>query len=324
MQEQIDDYLNYLQNEISSSQNTVAAYRNDLKQFHRFISEPARPPLGVISENGLSPKGWSEVTRTNLVAFLNHLGERQYTTTSIARKSAAVKSFFRYLIDHALIRHDPTERLDPPKVDKSPPRSLTPAQVKELLALPASSTRVEGLRDNAMLQTLYATGMRVSEMVSLNVIDVDHNGTVRCVGRGGRERLITLGESARQALDTYLNGARTAIVRSPEEQALFLNHRGVRLTRQGFWLILKNYARKAGLSEDITPQTLRHSIAIHLLNNNADLKSVQELLGHANISTTQVYVQVAADRRRDKDLPAKNLRPPAASIACPAPGSSTA
>ena len=142
-------------------------------------------------------------------------------------------------------------------------------------------------------------------MVSLNVIDVDHNGTVRCVGRGGRERLITLGESARQALDKYLNGARTAIVRSPEEQALFLNHRGVRLTRQGFWLILKNYARKAGLSEDITPQTLRHSIAIHLLNNNADLKSVQELLGHANITTTQVYVQVAADRRRDKDLPAK-------------------
>jgi integrase/recombinase XerD len=305
MQEQIDNYLNYLQNELSSSQNTVAAYRNDLKQFYRFILEPTRTPLGVISSNGLTPKEWSDVTRTNLVAFLNHLGERQYTTTSIARKAAAVKSFFRYLTDQALIRKDPTERLEPPKVRKAPPRSLTPAQVKQLLALPASSDRLEALRDNAMLQTLYATGMRVSEMVALNVVDVDQNGTVRCIGRGGRERLIPLGESARQALDTYLNGARNTIVRSPEEQALFVNHRGVRLTRQGFWLILKNYARKAGLSEDITPQTLRHSVAVHLLDNNADLKSIQELLGHASITTTQIYVQVAADRRQEKQVPAK-------------------
>jgi integrase/recombinase XerD len=305
MQEQIDNYLNHLQNKLSSSQNTVAAYRNDLKQFYRFILEPARTPLGVISSNGLVPKEWSEVTRTNLVAFLNHLGERQYTTTSIARKTAAVKSFFRYLIDQALIRHDPTERLEAPKVRKAPPRSLTPAQVSQLLALPASSNRLEGLRDNAMLQTIYATGMRVSEMVALNVVDVDQNGTVRCIGRGGRERLIPLGESARQALDTYLNGARNTIVRSPEEQALFVNHRGVRLTRQGFWLILKNYARKAGLSEDITPQTLRHSVAVHLLDNNADLKSIQELLGHASITTTQIYVQVAADRRQEKQVPAK-------------------
>lgn len=305
MQEQIDNYLNYLQNELSSSQNTVAAYRNDLGQFYRFISEPARVPLGMVSTNGLVPNDWSEVTRTNLIAFLNHLGERQYTTTSIARKTAAVKSFFRYLTDQALIRDDPAERLEPPKVRKTPPRSLTPAQVSQLLALPASSDKMEALRDNAMLQTLYATGMRVSEMVALNVDDVDQNGTVRCIGRGGRERLIPLGESARQALGTYMNGARNAIVRSKEEQALFVNHRGVRLTRQGFWLILKNYARKAGLSEDITPQTLRHSIAVHLLKNNADLKSIQELLGHASITTTQVYVQMAADGQREEQVPAK-------------------
>ncbi len=305
MKEQIDNYLSYMQNELSSSQNTIAAYRNDLGQFYRFILEPARTPLGVVSTNGLAPKEWSEVTRTNLVAFLNHLGERQYTTTSIARKTAAVKSFFRYLADHALIRHDPTERIEAPKVRKAPPRSLSPAQVSQLLALPASSDRLEGLRDSAMLQTLYATGMRVSEMVALNVDDVDQNGTIRCIGRGGRERLIPLGESARQALGTYMNGARNAIIRSPDEQALFVNHRGVRLTRQGFWLILKNYARRAGLSEDITPQTLRHSIAVHLLDNNADLKSIQELLGHASITTTQIYVQVASDQKREEQAPAK-------------------
>jgi integrase/recombinase XerD len=189
---------------------------------------------------------------------------------------------------------DPTEQIDSPKVDRYLPKSLSPGQVDELLELPLRDPTPERLRDKAMLELLYATGMRVSELVALNLRDLNmESESVRCVGKGGRERILPISGSATTALEEYLDIARTQLARgsSQKTEALFLNHRGKRLTRQGFWLILKGYAESMGLG-DLTPHTLRHSFAAHMLSGGADIRSVQALLGHASLSTTQIYTQL--------------------------------
>lgn len=277
MQEQLEDFLDYLAVERGLSMHTVAAYRTDLDQLVEFLSD-----------RGLQV--WSSITRDDLIAFILFLKEKRYATSTVARRTAALKSFFSFLTTEGSIPADPTQNLDSPKVDRYIPKAISVHQVDELLELPLSSGGSEGIRDKAMLELLYATGMRVSEMVALNLNDLDMEGArVRCLGKGNKERLLPIGESALTAIEEYLDIGRPQLARnSPEqEQALFLNHRGNRLTRQGFWLILKGYAEQIGL-DDLTPHTLRHSFATHMLNNGADLRSVQELLGHASISTTQI------------------------------------
>lgn len=283
MQQQLEQFLAYLAVERGLSGNTTAAYRTDLEQFVHFINE-----------RGIN--AWNTVSRDDLVSFLIYLKEKRYATSTVARRTAAMKSFFDYLVSEGHVGSNPTEHLDSPKVDRFLPKAVTVNQIDELLELPLTTGGPEGLRDKAMLELLYATGMRVSELVALNVHDVDMTAQhIRCIGKGNKERLLPIAGTSVTALEEYLDMARGQIGRNGDDQALFLNHRGKRLTRQGFWLILKGYAEQLGL-HDLTPHTLRHSFATHMLNNGADLRSVQELLGHASISTTQIYTQVSTDR----------------------------
>ena len=269
-----------------TNQNTVMAYRNDLSQACVYL---ARQQI----------QNWPEVTREHLAAYMLEMRERQdYRPSTIARKLAALKAFFRYLRATSLIAADPLEKFESPHVTRPAPQTLTQAQMTSLferieVAQPA------GQRDFAMLHLLYATGMRVSELVSLNLADFHtEQATVLCPGRQGRskrERTLPLPAATVEATRCYLERARPQLAsRHPTEQALFLNHHGERLTRQGFWLIIKGYARQAGITE-ITPHVLRHSFAVLMLREGMELRSVQELLGHAHLSTTQVYSRVVAE-----------------------------
>lgn len=282
--QQVENFLQALQAGKGFSQNTISAYRNDLGQF----------AVQLQKDQGVTD--WSAARQDHLVNYLLHLKERKYASSTVARKTAAMKSFFHYLVESGQISSDPAAMLSSPKVDKYVPRAITPDEVERLLAQPARLNGTEALRDKAMLETLYSTGVRVSELVSLDLpcAQLDDQ-RIRCVGKGGRERLIPLKATAVRALRDYLQRGRSQIAQGSADPALFLNHRGQRLTRQGFWLILKRYARDAGI-DDITPHTLRHSFAAHELHKGAELRSVQQLLGHVSISTTQVYQQLA-DRR---------------------------
>jgi integrase/recombinase XerD len=292
MDDRIGHFLSFLSAEKGASDNTVAAYRNDLSQFHTFLS--------TLNLNGDSPD-WSCVKKETIVAFVLELKERQYAEASVARKVAAVKSFFQFLQAEGCIQGNPTETLESPRVGKSLPRPLTVQQVDELLEQPLKRKTPEASRDRAMLELLYATGLRVTELVSLDLdsISLDpRSPSARCLGKGAKERAVPIHEQALRALVAYLNDGRARLVKNKRERALFVNRRGERLTRQGFWLILKQYAREAGLAEPVTPHSLRHSFATHMLRGGAPLRSVQELLGHANISTTQVYTQITDDHVR--------------------------
>jgi integrase/recombinase XerD len=229
------------------------------------------------------------------------LKERKYANSTVARKTAAVKSFFHYLVATGLVSHDPSQKLDSPKVSKYLPRAITPAEVSSLLEQPRKISSPEALRDLAMMETLYACGMRVSELVALNVADIDFDaGSVRCVGKGGRERHIPIKLRAVEAVRNYTDRGRPVLCKGVEQPALFLNHRGQRLTRQGFWLILKGYAEQARIA-NITPHTLRHSFAAHMIERGTDLRSLQEILGHVSITTTQIYQQVSNRRPGNGD-----------------------
>jgi len=289
MEQQIGQFLQTLQSEKDFSQNTISAYRNDLGQFAAQLRD----------EQGLS--AWGEVTQDHLVTYLLHLRGRQYASSTVARKTAAMKSFFHFLTETGVILGDPSALLSSPKVDKYVPRAITPDEVERLLSQPMKASGAEALRDRAMLETLYSTGVRVSELVAFDLTCVELNDErIRCVGKGGRERWIPLKPSAVRSLRDYLSRGRARIARESPDQALFLNHRGQRLTRQGFWLILKGYARSAGIF-DITPHTLRHSFAAHELYKGAELRSVQQILGHVSISTTQVYQQLADGGARSRE-----------------------
>ena len=285
MQEKIQVFLNFLTVEKDYADNTIAAYRNDLTQFLRYLEAQ-----GMDSE-----LGWHKVDKQDIVGYVMDLKEREYTSSTVARKVAAVKSFFHYLMAEGAIKDDPTATLDSPKVKKRLPRAISREDIEVLLAAPAASTSAKAQRDHALLELLYASGMRVTELVSLDIDDVDlESGAVRVHGKKtlSKERLIRIDEPALDATRTYLNKARFQLVRDPNVRALFLNHRGQRLTRQGLWLIIKHYVDEVGISGDVTPHTLRHSFAAHKLSQGKSLQDIQKLLGHANISTTQVYQQV--------------------------------
>lgn len=291
MRQEIQSFLNHLSIEKGFSPNTTDAYRNDLSQLADFVEE-----LAMVQ--GYDPQ-WSAVDRNLLISYILNLKERNYAPATVARKLAAVKSFFDFLVAEGALRSDPTENLSSPKVGKSLPKPLSTAEVEALLEEPAKLSSPEAKRDRAMLELLYAGGMRVSELVSTNMSDLNLGaGFVRCFGKGSKERIIPIHRGAVEALEEYLTQARPSILHNKEDEALFLNRRGERLTRQGFWLILKEYAKAAGIKREVTPHTLRHSFATHMLSGGADLRAVQELLGHANISSTQVYTHLTSEHVR--------------------------
>lgn len=313
MQDKIDDFLKVLESERGFSVNTIFAYRNDLSQFLGFLQGDADAQRTIAegeAEDGtdlmalLTVASWSDLTDQHLTSYMLHLRGRQYASSTVARKMAAIKSFFNYLIQEGDLRGDPAARMSSPKVDKYTPRSISADEVERLLAQPVRDAamlgdRPENSRDRAMLEALYSTGMRVSELVALDTHDVDLDAQhLRCASRTLRERRVPLRETAIEAIGHYLENARPRLVLR-EEHALFLNHRGNRLTRQGFWLILKSYANKADIA-DITPHTLRHTFATHALRSGANLRDVQLLLGHVSISTTQVYRRLANDTNSDE------------------------
>ncbi len=290
MREKMQQFLDYITVEKGYSQNTLAAYRNDLSQFAAYLKDRMT--------------GWDGVTRDTIVDYIMFMKtEQEYASSTVARKVAAIKSFFHYLVSRGEMEDDPTATLDSPKVRKRLPRAISPGDMERLLAEPAREQTPKALRDRALLEVLYATGLRVTELVSLNVDDVNlASGTVRLVRpRDRRERLVPIHERAIAPLQDYLERGRVQLLRDTKEKALFLNHRGRRLTRQGLWLIVKHYVREVGIVEDVTPHTLRHTFAAHLLDRRADLEYVQQLLGHANISTTQIYAQVGKGQVTDED-----------------------
>jgi integrase/recombinase XerD len=297
MKHQVDAFLSFLASERGLAANTLAAYNNDLNQFSEYLASRASADgAAVAGANGAGDGSG----RDDVMAFFLHLREKGYTPSTIARKTAAIKSFFHYLASKGYVSEDPTASIDSPRISKSLPRAASVEEIDELLEAPTRVSSPEALRDKAMFELLYATGMRVTELVSLNLCDVDlQGGVVNCAGRTGgkgqRQRALPVHATAIKALTGYLDSGRPVLARDPDEMALFLNHRGDRLTRQGFWLILKQWAREAGIESAITPHTLRHSSAMHMLRNGVDLRAVQQLLGHAHISTTQVYTYPGED-----------------------------
>jgi len=286
MKADVEDFLHYLEIEKGYSPHTIAAYRNDLYQIADFLE-------AELVKKGKVP-AWSGVDRDLLIGYLLNLKEREYEATTIARKLAAIKALFHFLKEEGRCPRDPTESLTSPRPGRMLPKVLSPSEVQRLLELPAADPSPEGKRDKAMLELLYATGFRVSELVSLNLEDVDlREGMVRCLGKGGKERQVPIHEAAARALEDYLANGRPRLAVKSGERALFLNRMGERLTRQGLWQIVKNYARRAGIAAKVTPHVLRHSLATHLLSGGADLRTVQEILGHKHISTTQVYTHLS-------------------------------
>jgi integrase/recombinase XerD len=290
VKEDINRFMTYLAVEKGFSDNTLAAYRNDLSQLAEFVEEDA-------TKGGLIPS-WANLSRQGMLSYLLNLKERNYAATTQARKVAAAKSFFSFMVSEGNLKDNPTGNVSSPNVGRSLPKPISVSQVRRLIEQPARLSTPEAKRDTAMLQLLYASGMRVSELVSLNLDDIIDGGYIRCFGKGHKERLIPIHQRASSAVEEYVKEARPNLAHNNEGKALFLNRRGERLTRQGFWQILKGYARSAELDVEITPHTLRHSFATHMLSGGADLRSVQELLGHANISTTQVYTHLTTEHVR--------------------------
>jgi integrase/recombinase XerD len=287
----VNDFLEFLSVEKGASGNTIAAYRNDLSQLESFVA----------SKNGHGIK-WNGVNQDSILDYIMFLKTKTYAEATVARKVAAVKSFFAYLQAEGKLGANPAESLASPKVGRSLPKPLTVQEIDELLEQPNRRTTPEAKRDRAMLELMYATGLRVTELVSLDVGDAyldQPKPYIRLVGKGNRERQIPLLEQPTQEVSEYIRFARPRLVGERNEMALFVNRRGDRLTRQGFWLILKAYSREAGIEGRVTPHTLRHSFATHMLRGGMDIHKVQELLGHANISTTQVYTQVSREHIRE-------------------------
>ncbi|MBI5029326.1 MAG: tyrosine recombinase [Chloroflexi bacterium] len=281
MEKQIWEFLDELQKSKGYSRNTIEAYRNDLNQFMNFAVNE-RPNLN----------NWTRVDKPLVLAFIIHLKERGYTPSSVARKVAVLKSFYHSLVERRLADTDPTATVGSPKVEKRLPQVLSSNEIERLLAAPLNHSTPKGFRDRAILELLFASGMRVSELTSLNSDDINlHDKTIHCTGRGDKRRIIPIGDSAVEALANYVERGRPAMV-ATDQVALFVNPHGERLTRQGLWLVIKEYVKEAEITSPVTPHTLRHSFAVHQLNHGADLANVQRLLGHASIATTQMYTRM--------------------------------
>ena len=298
MDRTISSFLQHLIVEKGFSRNTSDAYRNDLGQFWEFIQDQSNRDKHTNSNGSGSENAnqvWSAVDINVLNEYIEDLrGRKGYRDTTTARKVASIKSFFGFLSENNIITEDPTESMGSPRVGRALPKFLPEEEVTTLLDTAYKSGTNEGHRDAVIMELLYATGLRVGELVSLNMQDVDLSESyIRCMGKGSKERIVHLYPKALEELRRYLKHARVALIgHRRTEPSLFVNHRGERLTRQWVWTILKTYAQKAGIQQNITPHTLRHSFATHLLQNGASLRHVQELLGHSSISTTQVYTHL--------------------------------
>lgn len=277
MKQYLDAYISFLTEERGLSGNTTESYRKDITGFIDFAEQRGVDEL-------------TDVNRALLGLYLGSLKQKGRAPSTMMRCTVSLRSFFQYLVRRSVIAQDPSILLETPKPERKIPKALSIEQVDKLLNAPDGSNP-HGARDKAMLELLYAAGIRVSELVSLGVHDVNTDMKfVRCVGNSGKERILPISPIAARSVRQYLNGMREQLLKADSnEDGLFLNALGTRLTRQGFWKIIKKYGKEAGIAEDITPHTLRHSFAIHMLDNGADLRSVQELLGHSDISTTQMY-----------------------------------
>lgn len=284
MRATVDDFVQHLQTERGLSKNTLAAYRSDLRQFQTFVHKAGH-------------SGW-DIPPSVVRAFMTDLVQREYRQTSRARKLAAVKALYRYLRSVDAVASDPTAGLNGARVARRRPRIISTAEVERLLEQASDASTPERMRDRAMLEALYATGMRVSELVGLDVDDVDCWTREIVLGRhSANARTVPLTERSAEALQAYLTNGREKLLRRADEPAVFLNHRGTRLTRQGFWLIVKAYAQRSNIQTPITPHTLRHSFAAHRLQGESSVREVQQLLGHASPATTQVYAELARENR---------------------------
>lgn len=279
---QLGRFLNYIRVEKGLSANTIISYRRDLMNFIAFV-ESRKIRLEAIN-------------KTDLRDYVNLLHQQGLKPPSRARHVVSLRNFFRFLYREKQIPRDVTADLDSPQIGRSLPKCLALEEVEALLGQPDPSTPA-GLRDKAMLELLYATGMRVSELVSLRWEDFDCNlGVLRCLGKGSKERLIPVGKSALAAVEAYVRGARGKLLKHGSPPFLFLNHRGGKLSRVGFWKILVRHGRAAGITSRLAPHAVRHSFATHLLERGADLRSIQLMLGHSDISTTQIYTHVMKER----------------------------
>ena len=276
MEKQIKQFLDFLQNEKRVSNNTLQSYSRDIHQYESYLSQ-----------NHIN---YVKVDNKSIDDYLKHLQQNGKKTSTISRSLASIRSFYQYLMRVKKIKHDPTESIQSPRVEKRVPNVLTAEEVEKLLSQP-KDVDLKGTRDKAMLEVAYATGMRVTEIISLNVEDVDlENGFISCKS-ANRQRNIPLGSISIAALREYIRDARPIMIKNEDETSLFVNVNGKRLTRQGFWKIVKYYKEQAHIEKDITPHILRHSFATHLLQNGAELKAIQTMLGHSDISSTQVYTQ---------------------------------
>ncbi len=286
MEEAIQKFIKYLHKTRKASANTEMSYRRDLEKLYRFLN----------GEPGIT--AWENVTTTNLNSYMLYMEEQKYASSSISRSVASIRSFFHYLDKRNLIPDNPADELKPPKVEKKLPDILSVYEVDLLLDQPNRETS-KGLRDRAMLELLYATGIRVSELISLRLNDVNLKMNYISCAERAKERAVPFGSAAREALTEYLEKARNTFPMAQESDILFTNVSGRQMSRQGFWKLLKGYAALAGIERDITPHTLRHSFAAHMIENGADLKSVQEMLGHSDISSTQIYVNMNLGKMRN-------------------------
>ncbi len=281
----IDHFLDAIWAERGLSKNTLSAYRADLMSLARWMADKE---LDLV-----------EASRENLVEFIAWRVEGGARPRSTARQLSSFRRFYRYMVREDKLSDDPTARIQMPKIGRTLPKSLSEAEVEALLNAPNTSDAL-GCRDRTMLEVLYATGLRVTELINLRYGEVNLNqGVVRIKGKGDRERLIPLGEESREWLKRFIDGARMEILLERQTEYLFPTRRGDRMTRQAFWHIIKRYARAAGVEKDLSPHTLRHAFATHLLNHGADLRVVQMLLGHSDLSTTQIYTHVARERLKD-------------------------
>lgn len=280
----VENFLDFLQKDKKLSDNTLQSYNRDIKLYCNYLNAHNIDAV--------------KTTESDLKEYITSLKENGKAVSTVSRNLASLRSFYQYLYKTKVITDDPTTNLESPKIERKLPKVLTSEQVELLLEQP-KCVDLKGYRDKAMLELVYATGIRVTELISLNVDDINlDSGYIKCVGKT-KERVIPIGSLAVNALKEYMEKSRNVLLKDENDQALFVNVNGHRLTRQGFWKIIKQYKTQANIDVDITPHTLRHSFAVHLLENGAELRAIQEMLGHSDISSTQMYAQLGQNRIKD-------------------------
>ncbi len=285
MEQAIDQFVAYLHNIKETSTNTELSYRRDLKKVIAFL-------------RARNLTDWVDVKEEDLKDYIASMGEQHFAAATISRNIASIKALFHFMAQEGIVKKDITDGLKAPKIEKKMPEILTMDEVIRLLEQPSGNSHKE-IRDKAMLELLYATGIRVTELITLKVSDVNLPMSFIICRDAHKERVIPFGKAAKEALVRYLTEAREQMIEDKSSDILFCNFSGAPMSRQGFWKLIKFYAKKAGITADITPHTLRHSFAAHLVENGADLRSVQEMLGHSDISTTQIYANMNHNRIRE-------------------------